>query len=126
MILDDFRDKLTDDGIVEESSGWKCYTGFNPDQQDKTVTLQFTGGFEQDTHQAENLWQSVQIVVRAGPLDYNTCYAKWREVYDAIHDVTITAAGIFLCQSFAGGPMTWTDEKKRINMSMNLRVGVSS
>lgn len=121
MLLDTIRQKLIDDGVVDGTT-WKCFIGAAPDDQDQLISLQLTGGFEQDTLGGENVLETFQVRVRSGAREYVTCEAKWRAMFDSLHDADLSASNIYLIQALATGPLTWDDDKLRTNMSANFRV----
>lgn len=119
-LLETVRTVLTTAGVV--TSAWPCYVGYTPDDTDQAISLQLTGGFQQDTMQNENLLETFQVRVRAGALQFSTCETKWRAMFDALQDVDLGANDINLIQAMASGPLSWTDAKNRTNMSANFRV----
>ena len=118
-LLEDVRTKLSTAGLL--TGGWKCTIGFMPDDQDKYITLTYTGGFAQDTQQGENLLPTFQALIRAGELDHSACSAKWYQVFSTLQDAT-DIANVNLIQALSSGPMEFIDDKQRTAMSMNFRV----
>ena len=126
LLLEIIRDKLEADAVVNGST-WKCFLGFLPDDQDQCISLHLTGGFPQETLGNENVAQTFQVLVRAGDREHVICEAKWWEMFNSLQDADFTAspvndATIYLCQALASGPMTFADEKQRINMTANFRI----
>ena len=119
-VLDLIRGNLITASLVMGTTGWKCYAGFCPDDEDKVVSLHSTGGYPQDTLGNENVLETVQIRVRGVYLDPTVCEAKWWAVFNALQDATIS--GIGGITALASGPLTYYDEKNRPNMTMNFRI----
>lgn len=111
---------LVSAGVVE--TGWTCWIGYGPEEQDQQIILNPTGGSAQDTQQNENLLETFQTCTRAAPLEYDVCLAKWNEVFEALTDVDLSASGIFFIQALQSGPLVFYDDKNRPNMTANFRV----
>lgn len=122
-LLENVKTKLTSAGLL--TGTWKCYIGFIPDDVDTTIGLQYTGGFPQDTHGAENLLQNFQVSVRGGELDHATVAAKWYSVFSTLQDAS-DITGVGLIQAMATGPMSFVDDKMRPVMTANFRTVVAA
>lgn len=127
-LLNDIRQHLINLGVVEGSTGWKCWIGYLPDDQDKAVGVFATGGFAADTLGRENELPTFQARIRTGKFEYGACEAQWRQVFDALQDAGPGGSfpdplvGYALIQALATGPATWLDEKLRPNFTSNFRV----
>lgn len=119
-LLTIIRQKLLDDSVG--GSDWPVFIGYTPDDPgvDQIIGLQLSGGTADETMLGENVYETFQLKVRAGRLEFADCESKWREAFDSLHDASIS--GISLIQALATGPMPWYDEKSRICMSANFRV----
>lgn len=120
-ILDDVRAYLVAQGAVP--SGWACYEGYIPDDQDHVIALFETGGYPADTLNRENERVTFQVRVRAGRLQYQACKQTWLNIFNAIQDSNIgDAASYYLVQALHYGPAMFSDDRGRTNMTMNFRV----
>lgn len=120
-LLDIIRQKLLDEN-VGNSSTWKVYIGYAPDDQDQIIALTPSGGFPDSTQQGENVYETFQVKVRSARRAYTVCENKWREMFAALHDADLSDSDIALIQAMATGPLAWYDENTRPNMSANFRV----
>ncbi len=125
-LLETIKEKLEADAVVD-GSAWRCFLNFLPDVQDQIVSLHLTGGFPQDTLGNENVVQTFQVLVRAGDRDFTVCENKWWEMFNSLQDADFTATPvsdetIYLCQAMASGPMIFSDNNERVNMTANFRV----
>jgi len=119
LLLDDIRAYLIAQAAIP--SGWGFYSGYIPDDQDRTVALFETGGYPSETLGRENERVTFQTRVRAGRLDYLVCHQVWKDIYDALRDST-PAAGYYLVQSMHAGPQVFNDDRGRTNMTSNWKV----
>lgn len=122
ILLDIIRSTLISAGVVEGSTGFKCFVGYAPDDQDQIVGLMPTGGGEQETHGGENVNGTFQAKIRTGQFAFVACEAKWRAVFNALQDANLSASGIYLIQAMNTEPLMWVDEKNRYCASVNFRV----
>ena len=58
--------------------------------------------------------------VRAGKLEYAACHDKWWAMFNALQNASIT--DVYQIEAMASGPLGWTDEKNRHNLTANFRV----
>lgn len=121
-LLETVRTALITAGVATSGSGsaWPCYIGYAPDDQDQLISLEFTGGFPQDTQQGENTIETFQLRVRAGYLLHSTCETKCRAAFNALENADLT--GVNLIQALNSGPLSFLDTKNRPNMTVNFRV----
>jgi hypothetical protein len=125
MLLDDIYAYLTDLGLVNGTTRWPCYEGYMTDDQDQTVALYETGGFPADTLLRENQRVTFQIRVRGSRRDYATVRQKWQDLFNALQDAPTTTGhlpGVVFIQAMHYGPLVFTDDKSRVNMTVNFRV----
>jgi hypothetical protein len=128
MVLDDLRQYLIQMGIVGGATGWPCFIGYLPDDQDRAVALYLTGGMAADTLGHENELPTVQVRVRAGKFALQECESKWREIYNALDQarpgqlMPDPLDGYGAIEALATAPLVWYDEKLRCNMTQNYRI----
>jgi hypothetical protein len=123
MFLDDVYNYLTSAGYVNGNTGWPCYEGYMPDDQDLTVALYETGGYPADTLARENQRLTFQLRVRGSRRDYARVRQKWQDLFNALQDaLDPLLTGIALMQAMHYGPLVFTDDKGRVNMTVNFRV----
>lgn len=123
MLLDDIYNYLTAYGLVNGNTGWPCYEGYMPDDQDLTVALYETGGYPADTILRENQRLTFQLRVRGSRRDYARVRQKWQDLFNALQDsLDPLLAGVCLLQAMHYGPLVFTDDKGRVNMTANFRV----
>ena len=129
MILTNIRDYLVALGLVEGATGWKCYAGIMPDDQDQTIGIFETGGYPADTLGRENLRLTFQVRVRGRRLDYAVARAKWQELFDALQDAQSGLVGspdplegYAFIQVLSQGPLHFNDANGRPNLTSNWRV----
>lgn len=119
MLLDDIRSYLISQGAVP--SGFSIYIGYIPDDTDQVICLFETGGFAPETLLRENENVTFQTRVRSSRLSYQLCRTVWKGIYDTLQD-SIPAAGYYLVQAMHAGPMVFTDDRGRENMTSNWKV----
>jgi hypothetical protein len=123
MFLDDVYTYLTNGGYVNGATGWPLYEGYMPDDQDLTVALYETGGYPADTILRENQRITFQLRVRGSRRDYARVRQKWQDLFNALQDANNPALnGVALMQAMHYGPLVFTDDKGRVNMTVNFRV----
>jgi len=123
MFLDDVYNYLTSYGYVNGNTGWPLYEGYMPDDQDLTVAIYETGGYPADTLMRENQRITFQLRVRGSRRDYARVRQKWQDLFNALQDADDTLLqGVALCQAMHYGPLAFTDDKGRVNMTVNFRV----
>ncbi len=142
QLLEAIRKKLIAE-YVANTTTWKCFIGYTPDDQDQVISLTLSGGFPFSTLNMESTHPTFQLTVRAGYLDRAACEAKWWAAFNALHEDpppyriplpddpppdwrTLAASGIVLIDPMATGPLEWYDMKNRINMSINYRVTMTN
>ena len=123
MLLDDIYNYLTAQGYVNGATGWPLYEGYMPDDQDLTVALYETGGYPADTLLRENQRLTFQLRVRGSRRDYVRVRQKWQDLFNALQDsLDPLLTDIALLQAMHYGPLVFTDDKGRVNMTANFRV----
>jgi len=125
MILDDVYVYLTNLGLVNGATSWPCYIGYMTDDapQDQVVALYETGGYPADTLLRENQRVTFQVRVRGGRRDYDTVRAQWQELFNALQDAqSPDLPGVVFIQAMHYGPLVFSDDKSRVNMTANFRV----
>ena len=105
-LLEDIRTVLINTGVANTST-WKCWIQYAPDNADQCISLHYTGGMPQDTLAGENIRPTFQLRIRASGLDQAAAQAKWWDMFAALHDADLSAYGIHLIQSGATGPLEW-------------------
>jgi hypothetical protein len=125
-IIEEVYDYLTFLGLVNYTSGWDCFVGFMPDDQDQTIGLYETGGFPADTLLRENQRLTFQVHIRGARRDYGKVRNRWQMIFYALQDADSQTAppllpGVVFIQAMHYGPMTFTEEKGRVAMTMNFR-----
>lgn len=126
-LLDDVRAYLINQGVVEGSTGWPCYVGFMPNDQDHTVGLFDTGGGPRDTLGAENRRLTFQTRVRGAAWEYTACRAQWQVIFNALQDAAATGGSplllpkVVFLQAVQVGPLAFNDDLHRPNMTTNWR-----
>jgi len=124
-LLNDIYTFLTSKGLVNGTTGWPCYIGYAPDDppQDKVVTLYETGGFPADTILRENQRLTFQIRVRGSRRDYVNVREQWQSLFNALQDAEDTLLpGVVFIQAMHYGPLVYSDDKSRVNMTVNFLV----
>jgi hypothetical protein len=130
MFLDSVRDYLISLGVVGGVTGWPCYIGLFPDDQDRCVGIFPTGGYPADTLARENERLTFQTRVRAGRFDFPIAFAKWEEIFNALQDAQEGSwptspdplEGFVFVQAMQQGPLQFNDSNGRVNMTSNWRV----
>jgi hypothetical protein len=117
---------LTNYGAVNGATGWPCYIGYMTDDQDQTVALYETGGYPADTLLRENQRETFQLRVRGSRRDYPNVRQKWQDLFNLLQDASQDADpllldGIIFIQAMHYGPLVFTDDKGRVNMTANWR-----
>jgi hypothetical protein len=95
------------------------------DDQDQTVALYETGGYPAMELLRENQRVTFQVRVRGARRDYATVRAQWEAIFNALQDAAETGIylpGVAYVQAMHYGPLAFTDDKSRVNMTMNFRV----
>ena len=119
-LLSIIRNKLIAAGV--STAAWPCYIGYYPDAGvDQLIALNLTGGFPQDTHAGENVFQNFQVTIRAARTDYATCETKWWAMFNALNDANLVANDVYLIQAMASGPLEYMDALNRTCMTCNFR-----
>jgi len=117
---------LTSHNAVNGSTGWPCYIGYMPDDQDQTVALYETGGFPADTLLRENQRVTFQMRVRGSRRDYANVRQKWQDIFNLLQDadqnVSPMLINVIFIQAMHYGPLVFSDDKSRVNMTVNYRV----
>lgn len=127
MILDDVRAYLVALGVVEGSSGWKCYAGVMPDDQDQCVGLFFGGGLPADTLGRENERGYFMLRVRASRWRVDAAHARWKVLFDALQDAQRgllspdPLASVTYVQAVATAPNQFNDANGRPNLTTNFK-----
>jgi hypothetical protein len=86
-LLDDILTKLQTDNVVDVSSGFTGYKSYLPNEPDQAVAILETGGREPDKDFA---FPTFQVLVRAGPFAYDVARAEMDEVFQSLHNATIS------------------------------------
>jgi hypothetical protein len=68
-----------------------------------------------------------QIRVRGSRRDYATVRQKWQDLFNALQDAPSGStgnllSGVTFIQAMHYGPLVFTDDKSRVNMTVNFRV----
>ena len=128
-ILDDVWNFLVAQGAVEGSTGWKCYEGYMPDDQNLTVGLFESPGMMQDTMARENVRPKLVVHVRGNRLAYSAVRAKWQEIWDLLQDAQDsgggsphTLSGYTYIQAEQSSPLCFNDANNRPNMTANFQI----
>ncbi len=129
QLLEVIRRKLIADAVVN-STTWKCYIGYTPDDQDQAISLTLSGGFPRDTLSGANVLPTFQVTIRTGYLSRAACETKWWQVFNSLDegdptvsgDGDLSEGGVRLISPMNTGPLEWLDAKNRVNMSVNYRV----
>lgn len=121
-LLSIIRNKLITAGVGNANT-WRVWIGYYPDDigTDQLIALNLTGGFPQDTHAGENVFQNFQVTVRSARTDYATCEAKWWAMFNALNDANLVANDVYLIQAMASGPLEYLDALNRTCMTCNFR-----
>jgi hypothetical protein len=126
-LMEEIYSYLTNYNVVNGATNWPCYIGYMADDQDQTVALYETGGFPADTLMRENQRVTFQMRVRGSRRDYPTVRQKWQDIFNLLQDATqdeepILLDGVIFIQAMHYGPLVFTDDKGRVNMTANFRV----
>lgn len=119
---------LTGTALVNGATGWPLFLGYMTDDQDQTVALYETGGFPADTLLRENQRVTFQLRVRGARRDYQNVRQKWQDLFNALQDTDwastglVYLPGVVFIQAMHYGPLVFTDDKGRVNMTVNFRV----
>jgi hypothetical protein len=111
----------TETGNAAGNAAWPCFRGFMPDSPDQCITVQYTGGFPQDTLGGENMLPTFQVRIRAGELAHGTCEAKWIAAFNALQD-SQGATGMTdfaLVRAMSTAPIYMVDDRNRPIMILN-------
>lgn len=123
-LLDDVRTHLINQSVANTTT-WKAFVGYTPDEADQVISLNPTGGRPQDTHGGENAHDTFQVRIRAAKFEYTICEAKWWDMFDALQDAdlsSVSGADVYLMQCENVGPLHYVDDKQRPNCTANFRV----
>lgn len=123
MLITDIRDYLSANGYG--TTDWPIYCSFFPDDQDQMIGIFETGGFPADTLGRENERLTFQVRVRAGRLDYASCFNAWKDLFDLLQDASETGGylvGYTYIQAMHYGPLVFNDDRGRTNMTANFKV----
>ena len=130
MLLDNIAAYLIARGVSTgpTDQNWPLFLSFFSDDQDQMLGVFETGGLPADTLGRENERVTFQVRVRAGRLDYPTCRAKWKQIFDLLQDAQQTAGSppllpnVYYIQAAHMGPMMFLDDKGRPNATANFHV----
>lgn len=90
-MLDDLKAYLESAVVVGGSTGWEVVFNLSPPSPDQVLVITDTGGTEGDADEGPQYdYPSFQILGRAGSFDYGALRAKLQEVYEALHDQSVT------------------------------------
>ena len=122
--LEDIRNKLIADGLVEGATGWKCYLSFLPDNKnitgDKVVVIYETGSDRPETKDLiEYDYPNFMIHVRGTERDYATVRAKGEEIYIGLHKAAIVNFVYFY--SINSSPNVLIDNTSRYILTYGFR-----
>ena len=126
--LDDVRSYLVGLGVVEGATGWACYCGYMPDDQDRTVGLFESPGLPQDTMARENLRPKLLFHLRGARFGYAEARSKWQDIWDALQDAQASSgspaylSGYIYIQAEQSAPLCFNDANNRPNMTANFQV----
>ena len=99
-LLSIIRAKLLADDVATVL--WTCFIGYYPDTGiDQLLALNLTGGYPQDTHDGNNVFQNFQVTVRAARTDYTVCESKWLSVFNCLSDANLIANDVYLIQAMS-------------------------
>jgi len=122
-ILDDMRDHLVTNSIVEGATGWQCLIGRITDNQDQQVALFETGGETPDASTGTDTKVdevTFQVRVRASVLAYDDARSKIQDVFDTLQDATIS--GYVYVFAIQAGPLNMGyDNNNRPELAQNYR-----
>jgi len=120
-LLDDMRDHLITNSIVEGATGWQCLIGRITDNQDQQVALFETGGETPDESQETRVDEvTFQVRVRAAEFAYNAARSKIQDVFDTLQDATIS--GYVFVFAIQAGPLNMGyDNNNRPELVQNYR-----
>lgn len=93
VALDEIGTKLTDDGIVEGSTGWRLAKGTTMEEQDQVVTIIESPGEipDQDASgEPEHNFPGFQLRIRGNKFGYQTARAKAQEVFDSLNNAALS------------------------------------
>jgi hypothetical protein len=119
-LLETIQSALTTAGVA--SADWPCFIGYTPDVG-PAITLYYTGGFAQDTHQGETRRPTFQVAVRGDELGYAATEAKIRAAFAALENANLS--GVYLMHAMSE-PLQWNDAKNRTVFSQNYRAVVAT
>ena len=89
-LLDDIKNKLVSDGIVDGSTGWKFYKAYLPDSPSNVVAIYEMPGPEPDQTQGIAYeYPGFQIYTRASAFEYDVARSKLMEVYRSLNNADI-------------------------------------
>ena len=84
IFLDEIRDYLIDQSVVEGSTGWGCYIGYLPPNE-QSIELHFVYG--EVNQETEDKIYYVEVIGRGGTL--HDLIEKMYEIYNALNDGNI-------------------------------------
>jgi hypothetical protein len=127
MLMEEIYEYLTVLGLVNYQTGWPCYIGYMPDDQDQTVSLYETGGYPAMELLRENQRVTFQLRVRGGRRDYVNVRNQWLALFNALQDTSQDEVppflpGVVYIQALHNGPLMFSDDKGRVNATANFRV----
>ncbi len=138
QLLEAIRNKLIAD-YVANTTTWKCFIGYTPDDQDQVISLTSTGGYPFDTLNECSTLPTFQVNVRSPYLARTNCESKWWEIFNCLKCGPppyriplpgdppaawrdLSNYGVCLIEPMQTAPLEWLDAKDRVNMSLNYRV----
>lgn len=90
-LLDDIATHLTNQGVVGGATGWEIKKSFLGPTPDKQIVLYETGGVQGDADEGTQYdYPTFQVHGRGAVFEYDLLRVKMQEVYEALHDRSVS------------------------------------
>lgn len=116
-VYEAIKNELEETGVVGDGT-WLAFVGYTPDDQDWVISINPSGGFQQETHGGEYVVPTVQLRVRGPRLDFQTTHDKFWDVFNALNNVA-TIANVYSIHPLTSGPNMFMDANQRPNMTVD-------
>jgi hypothetical protein len=127
-VLDDIYNRMEAAGVFGGATGWTGYKGFKPETPDKVVVIYLTPGEPPDQSQASFDYPRFQVFVRSAKDSDADAYIKIQDVFDALHNQTLTDGAMSpptpwtYCYAVQTGPLPLgRDANGRLQLVINFK-----
>jgi hypothetical protein len=119
-IYEAIKNELEERGVANDGV-WLAYVGYTPDDQDRVISINPSGGFRQETHGGEYVVPTVQIRVRGPRRDFETTHDKFWDVFNALNNVS-TIENVYFIHPITSAPNHFMDSNQRHNMTVDFMI----